>query len=36
VAVTNARVASVPGDALDREALEELSTGHRREDPGAS
>jgi hypothetical protein len=36
VAVTNARVASVPGDALDRESLEELSTGHRREDPGAS
>jgi hypothetical protein len=36
VAVTNARVASVPGDALDREALEQLSTGHRREDPGAS
>jgi hypothetical protein len=35
VAVTSARVASVPGDALDRESLEELSTGHRREDQSA-
>jgi hypothetical protein len=36
VAVTKARVAMVPGESLDREALEELSTGHRREDTGAS
>jgi hypothetical protein len=35
VAVTACRVASVPAAALDREALEELSTGHRREDRGA-
>jgi Cyclic nucleotide-binding domain len=35
VAVTAARAASVPGDALDRESLEELSTGHRREDQSA-
>jgi hypothetical protein len=34
VAVTACRVASVPAAALDREALEELSTGHRREDLG--
>jgi len=32
VAVTECRVASVPGESLDREALEELSTGHHRED----
>ncbi len=32
VAVTECRVASVPAEALDRDALEELSTGHRRED----
>ena len=36
VAVTKARVAMVPGESLDREALEQLSTGHRREDTGAS
>jgi hypothetical protein len=35
VAVTNARVASVPAESLDRSSLEELSTGHRREDTGA-
>ena len=35
VAVTNSRVASVPGEALDRGALEQLSTGHRREDASA-
>jgi hypothetical protein len=35
VAVTACRVASVPGEALDRSALEELSTGHRREDASA-
>jgi len=35
VAVTNCRVASVPGDALDRDALEQLSSGHRREETGA-
>jgi hypothetical protein len=35
VAVTSCRVACVPAEALDRKALEELSTGHRREDPGA-
>ena len=35
VAVTECRVASVPAESLDREALEELSTGHRREDLGA-
>jgi CRP-like cAMP-binding protein len=34
-AVTNARVASVPAESLDRSSLEELSTGHRREDTGA-
>lgn len=32
VAVTPCRVASVPGDQLDRSALEELSGGHRREE----
>jgi len=32
VAVTDCRVASVPAEALDRSALEELSTGHHRED----
>ena len=36
VAVTACRVASVPAEALDRSDLEELSTGHRREDTGAS
>jgi hypothetical protein len=36
IAVTAARVAMVPGESLDREALEELSSGHRREDTGAS
>jgi Cyclic nucleotide-binding domain len=36
IAVTSARVAMVPGESLDRDALEELSTGHRREDTGAS
>jgi Cyclic nucleotide-binding domain len=35
VAVTACRVASVPGEALDRESLEKLSTGHRREDTSA-
>lgn len=35
VAVTACRVASVPAEALDRSTLEELSTGHRREDVGA-
>jgi hypothetical protein len=35
VAVTNARVASVPAESLDRSSLEELSTGHRREDTSA-
>jgi hypothetical protein len=35
VAVTSCRVASVPAQSLDRSALEELSTGHRREDLGA-
>ena len=32
VAVTECRVASVPAESLDRPALEELSTGHHRED----
>jgi CRP-like cAMP-binding protein len=32
VAVTDCRVASVPAESLDRQLLEELSTGHRRED----
>jgi len=31
VAVTACRVACVEGSALEREALDELSTGHRRE-----
>ena len=35
VAVTTCRVASVPAQALDRSDLEELSTGHHREDLGA-
>jgi len=35
VAVTPARVAYVPAEALDRASLEELATGHRREDPSA-
>jgi hypothetical protein len=35
VAVTNCRVASVPGESLDRTSLEQLSTGHRREDMSA-
>jgi hypothetical protein len=35
VAVTSCRIASVPAEVLDRGALEELSTGHRREDAGA-
>ena len=35
VAVTACRVASVPAESLDRKALKELSTGHRREDLGA-
>jgi CRP-like cAMP-binding protein len=32
VAVTRCQVAGVPGGALDRSALEELSGGHRREE----
>jgi len=36
VAVTPCRVASVPGDQLDRAALEELAEGHRREATGQS
>jgi hypothetical protein len=35
IAVTACRVASVPAEALDRGSLEELSTGHRREDTSA-
>jgi CRP-like cAMP-binding protein len=35
VAVTDCRVASVPAESLDRESLQELSNGHRREDPNA-
>jgi hypothetical protein len=35
VAVTDCRVASVPAESLDRESLQELSTGHRREDSNA-
>jgi hypothetical protein len=35
VAVTECRVASVPAESLDREALTELSSGHRREDLNA-
>jgi hypothetical protein len=34
VAVTACKVASVHADQLDRTQLEELSEGHRREDPG--
>ncbi|MGH8982999.1 MAG: cyclic nucleotide-binding domain-containing protein, partial [Acidimicrobiia bacterium] len=30
--LTKARIASVPGDRLDRDALAELSAGHRREE----
>ena len=36
VAVTPCRVASVDADQFDRQALEELSGGHRREDAGRS
>jgi hypothetical protein len=36
IAVTAARVAMVPGESLDRKSLEDLSSGHRREDTGAS
>ena len=36
VAATACRVASVPGDQLDRAALEELAEGHRREDTDPS
>jgi CRP-like cAMP-binding protein len=32
VAVTDCRVASVPAESFDRESLQELSTGHRREE----
>jgi CRP-like cAMP-binding protein len=32
VAVTECRVASVPAASLDRDSLQELSSGHRRED----
>ncbi|MFI5034983.1 MAG: cyclic nucleotide-binding domain-containing protein [Acidimicrobiales bacterium] len=32
IAVTDCRVASVPAESLERDALEELSTGHHRED----
>ena len=35
VAVTTCRVASVPANALDRSDLEQLSSGHRREDSSA-
>jgi len=35
VAVTACRLASVPAESLDRTALEELSSGHHREDLGA-
>lgn len=35
VAVTQCRVAHVPAESLDRGALEELSSGHHREDPSA-
>jgi hypothetical protein len=35
VAVTDCRVASVPAESLDRDSLQELSTGHRREDSNA-
>jgi CRP-like cAMP-binding protein len=36
VAVTACRVASVDAGQLDRQSLEELSAGHRREDAGLS
>jgi CRP-like cAMP-binding protein len=35
IAVTDCRVASVPAESFDRESLQELSTGHRREDSNA-
>jgi Cyclic nucleotide-binding domain len=35
VAVTSCKVASVPAASLERDALEQLSADHRREDPGA-
>ncbi len=35
VAVTECRVASVPAESLERVALEELSSGHHREDASA-
>ncbi|MEO9181447.1 MAG: cyclic nucleotide-binding domain-containing protein, partial [Acidimicrobiales bacterium] len=35
VAVTECRIASVPAESLDRESLQELSSGHRREDSNA-
>jgi hypothetical protein len=35
VAVTKSRVASVPAESLDRSSLEQLSSGHRREDTSA-
>jgi hypothetical protein len=35
VAVTDCRVASVPAESFDLESLQELSTGHRREDSNA-
>ncbi len=35
VAVTQCRVACVPAESFDRSSLEELSSGHRREDPSA-
>jgi CRP-like cAMP-binding protein len=35
VAATACRLASVPGEVLDCSALEQLSTGHRREDTSA-
>ena len=35
VAVTQRRVACVPVEFFDRSSLEELSSGHRREDPSA-
>ena len=36
VTATACRVASVPAEALDRSSLEQLSTGHRREDLSAT
>jgi hypothetical protein len=35
VAVTKSRVASVPAESLDRSSLEQLASGHRREDTSA-